>query len=113
MSRKQIIEGNFTLCPESIIEKHGLITAAVFGRIWFYCGMKEKNCHAKVATIAKSLKLSRLTVMRHIKVLLEYGYILDETPTLRNHPHTYRVTDLVNMRIESIAVTVSEKYSKR
>ena len=81
-----VIIGTFTPLPDSIIAEHGLVTAAVFGRIWRYCEMSKHNCHAKIATLADELDLDRGTIMRHIRTLVENGYLVDHTPLLRNHP---------------------------
>ena len=38
----------------SIIQAHGLITAAVFGRMWRYCQMEDNVCTASQEAIADS-----------------------------------------------------------
>ena len=39
--------------------------------------------------------MNRTTVIRHIKTLVKNGYVIDKTPNLRNHPHTYKVSEKI------------------
>ena len=65
------------------------MTALVFGRMWQYCGMKDGVCKATIETLAQDLEMSTATVMRHIELLEQGGYIYDRTPERRNRPHEY------------------------
>ena len=65
------------------------MTALVFGRIWQYCGMSDGVCRASIDRIARDLKMSGATIMRHIERLETGGYIYDTTPDRRNRPHEY------------------------
>ena len=65
------------------------MTALVFGRMWQYCGMKDGVCKATIEKLAQDLEMSTATVMRHIELLEEGGYIYDQTPERRNRPHEY------------------------
>jgi DNA-binding transcriptional regulator YhcF (GntR family) len=77
---------------DEIAQKHGIVTAAVFGIIWRFCQMRERVCRASIANLAARLGINRLTVMRHIELLTSEGLIKDLSPTLRNRPHVYVVT---------------------
>jgi DNA-binding Lrp family transcriptional regulator len=79
---------------DEIAQKHGIVTAAVFGIIWRFCQMRERVCRASIANLAARLGINRLTVMRHIELLTSEGLIKDLSPTLRNRPHVYVVTSL-------------------
>jgi hypothetical protein len=65
------------------------MTALVFGRMWQYCGMSDGVCKATIDRLATDLEMSVATVIRHIELLEEGGYIYDQTPERRNRPHEY------------------------
>jgi len=65
------------------------MTALVFGRMWQYCGMSDGVCRATIDRLATDLEMSVATVIRHIELLEEGGYIYDQTPERRNRPHEY------------------------
>lgn len=93
---------------EAILEKYDdHITALVFGRRWQYCRMKDGVCTASLDRIAKDLKISSATVMRHTEKLVEGGYLIDLTPDLRNVPHSYADAGLVVMKSQ-LTATVSQ-----
>ena len=93
------VEG-FTPLIDILVEEYGgVITAAVFGRVWRYCQGAYGDCRASLQTIAGELGLSYATVMRHIKALCADGYLEDKTPALRNKPHTYADTGKVGLRV--------------
>lgn len=85
------LEG-FTPIIDQLVEETGLVTAAVYGVVWRYCQMRDQVCTASLDKIAGRLGLSYRTVLRHIKVLCELGYIEDRTPGVRNRPHIYADT---------------------
>lgn len=82
----------FTPLLDALVKEYGIITAAVWGRVWRYAQQNQKVCNASIETIATELNMGRQTVIRHIKVLVKNGYIKDHTPDKRNKPHTYSIT---------------------
>jgi len=80
-----------------LVREFGLVTAAVFGAVWRYCQMENRVCNASTRTIADDLGMEHGTVLRHIKKLCKAGYLRDETPGLRNKPHTYSDTGKVKI----------------
>jgi len=102
------VEG-FTPVIDVLVEQYGgIITAAVFGRVWRYCQMRDKVCNASLQTIAGGLGLGYQTVLRHVKTLCNDGYLVDLTPDLRNHPHIYVDTGKVGMQV-SVRAGLTEK----
>ena len=89
----------FTPCIDVITQQYGIITSAVFGKVWRYCQGDRGVCQAALETIANDLKLSYRTVLRHIKLLVKEGYLEDVNPNLRNVPHTYRDTGKVHLSL--------------
>jgi DNA-binding Lrp family transcriptional regulator len=103
MSEKQKIYaefGGFTPIIDSLVQKYGIVTAAVFGRVWRYCTLQSGFCTASIETIANDLRLNYGTVLRHIKVLVRDGYLEDMTPDVRNHAHKYIYTGKAGLQIE-------------
>ena len=98
---------------DRIMFEHGIFTAAVFGGIWRYCQMKDGVCRATIEHIAERIHVDRTTVMRHIGLLVDSGYLEDLTPLLRNKPHIYRDTGKVSMTIEIGAVVKSDSEAVR
>ena len=95
----------FTPLPDSIAETHGLMRAAVFGKVWRYCQMRDGVCKASLETIADGLGIDRSTVSRHIEALCQDKYLKDLTPLLKNKPHVY--SDTRKMKF-TINLTVAE-----
>ena len=83
---------NFTPLLDDLVKDYGIVTAAVWGRVWRYAQQKNKVCQASTEKIGNELGMNRRTVIRHIKILVESGYIKDHTPGIRNRPHTYSIT---------------------
>ena len=81
--------GDFTMVSHQLAAEVGLICAAVYGAVWRYCNMKGGNCRASLSTIGADLNIDRATAMRCITKLVKLGYLIDQTPGLRNVPHTY------------------------
>lgn len=77
---------------DAVVQDVGIMTAAVFGRVWRYCQMKDGVCQAGVERMADELSIERKTFMRHLEILTEKGYLEDHSPDLRNRPHTYSDT---------------------
>jgi hypothetical protein len=82
---------------DSLVQNHGLITAAVFGVVWRHCQMSDGVCSASHSTIAKILGLRRETVLAHLKILLESGY-LQSIDTETGETCIYQDTGKANMR---------------
>lgn len=89
----------FTPVIDKLADKYGLVRAAVFGTVWRWCEMEDRVCKASLTKIAKRLGINKSTLLRHIKVLCEDGYLEDLTPDLRNKPHTYRDTGKAGLKL--------------
>lgn len=106
----------FTPIIDSLVQELGLITAAVFGRVWRYCQGENGVCTASMERIAKDLGLGRATVMRHIHILVDNGYLKDLTPDLVKRPHTYADTGKAGLSINigvSQRNTATDRVSQR
>lgn len=93
----------FTPIIDSMAIEHGLIYAAVFGRMWRFCQFEDGVCKASLETIAHGLHVDRATVMRYAEKLVKDGYLKDLTPNLRNVPHTYADTGKASIKIGVVA----------
>ena len=89
----------FTPLFDDVVSDVGLSDAAVFGKIWRYCQMKDNVCTASQERMAEELGISRRTIMRSIAKLIEHGYIEDRTPNLIGGTHTLVDTGKASMRI--------------
>jgi biotin operon repressor len=85
--------GGFTPVIDVLVEKYGVIVAAVYGVVWRYAAMRGGVCFASQQSIADRLGISRKMVNETIGLLCQEGLILDETPGVRNRPHRYRIVD--------------------
>ena len=90
---------NFTILLDELIQRHGIIAAAVFGRMWRYSQQRDGVCYAAIETIAENLNISRPTVHKHIKTLVKSQYIIDTTPGLKNRPHTYSIPENIILEL--------------
>lgn len=97
----------FTPIFDIIAGEYGLITAAVFGRIWRYSQYKGV-CTASHDRIARDIGVERRTVIRHISILAKDGYISDLSPGVRNRPHHYRITQKGHDTLTITGVTESD-----
>lgn len=95
----------FTPLVDVIAEADGIVCAAVFGKVWRYCQMKDVVCKASTDTIAHGLGIDRSTVSRHLLTLCEKGYIKDLSPNVRNAPHVYVDTGKIRVHV---SLTVAE-----
>jgi len=95
----------FTPLMDVIAEADGIVCAAVFGKVWRYCQMKDEVCKASTDTIASGLGIDRSTVSRHLATLCEKGYIKDLSPDVRNAPHVYADAGKIRVRV---SLTVAE-----
>lgn len=103
---------NFTPLMDELVQEFGITTAAVWGRVWRYAQQENRVCQASHDKIADELGVSRRTVIRHIKDLVDSGYLKDHTPDLRNRPHTYSITRKARIEITITGVTESHSKSK-
>lgn len=87
----------FTPLPDMLVNRYGIVTAAVWGRMWRYCQMENGVCQATLETIGRELNLDKSTILRHAETLVADGFFIDKTPDLRNRPHTYVDTGKVAM----------------
>jgi len=85
----------YFLIEDAIVQRVGLTAAAVYGLVRSYCGMRYGCCYASHEAIGRRLGLSRATVGRAIRALLDAGLIVDTTPWLRRKTHIYVTRDLV------------------
>lgn len=88
----------YTPVIDVLVEELGTITALVYGAIWRYCQMEDGVCRASLETVGKRAGIDAKTVLRHVRVLCEHGYLEDRTPGLRGKPHTYADTGKVTLR---------------
>ena len=93
----------------------GIEGAAVFGRMWRYCQMRDGVCKASMRTIAGDIGLSLATVQRRVSKLVELGYLEDLTPDLVKAPHVYADTGKVRMKIsigEDSSVSQGNRFAQ-
>lgn len=96
----------FTPIIDTMAMEHGLIYAAVFGRMWRFCQMEDGVCKASLDKIAQGLHVDKATVMRYADRLVADGYLTDLTPDLHNAPHVYADTGKAAIRV-GIGATVA------
>jgi len=89
MSEPVALPETWTPVFDSLVRELGQSSALVYGVIWRYCQMRDNVCRASLGTMAARAGLSRRTVIRHVKMLVERGYITDLTPGLKHAPHSY------------------------
>ncbi len=94
MSRSSRKDGqeDYTFTPvyDLVAAQHGLVTAAVYGIVHRHCRMREGVCRASTRRMAQMLGIDDVTVLRHLKVLVQAGCLEDLTPDQRHKPHVYR-----------------------
>jgi hypothetical protein len=83
----------FTPIFDEVCQHAGLVSAAVYGVVWRYCQMSEHVCYATLANIGLQAGVNRRTAVRSLAALEQQGWIVDLTPTYRNVPHVYQVTN--------------------
>lgn len=107
MSKTVLTEvSGFTPLIDSVVQRAGVVEAAVFGRMWRYCQMSDGVCKASLETIAGELNISVSTVYRHAKKLCDLGYIKDTTPNAKGIPHVYADTGLASVHVTIKATSV-------
>ena len=98
----------FTPLIDAMVRKYGLVTAAVFGRVWRYCQLDNAVCSASLETIAAELGLNRRTIMRHIDILVRDGFLDDKTPERLYRPHILADTGRAQLYGELAAAIIDE-----
>lgn len=88
----------WTPLMDAMVRELGLVRAAVYGVVWRHCQMKDRVCKASQETLAEILGIDRVTLNRHLKALVEAGYLIDTTPDRRNAPHVYKDAGKVLIR---------------
>lgn len=104
---------NFTPLLDSLVKEHGLITAAVWGRVYRYEQMSSGKCVASHETLSEGLNISKRTLIRHLDILIDKEYITDHTPERRNKPHDLTTTRKARLEItlEAIDEGVTESHT--
>lgn len=82
----------FTPILDKLVSQYGIVTAAVYGAVWRYAQQEDGECWASGQTIADRLNLNRRTIIRHLKILVDDGYLVDLTPNLEGKSHHYTYT---------------------
>jgi len=75
MSTENKINAQFVAAPVAIIERFGLITAALYGLIWSKCQLSRKVCYASETSLGNELGYTRQTIGKKIRVLEDAGLI--------------------------------------
>jgi len=65
----------FTPVIDVVAQDVGLMSAVVYGVVWRYCQMEDGRCTASIQNIADRAGISRKTAERHMKKLVEAGYL--------------------------------------
>jgi DnaD/phage-associated family protein len=100
----------FTPLIDALVQQFGIVTAAVFGKVWRYCQMSDGVCKASQERLARELGMNRVTINQHIDILVKAGYLKDKTPNLSGKPHEYADTGKANL---SISITGNTKPVKQ
>lgn len=114
MSKTVLAQINgWTPLLDRLVERHGLITAAVFGKVWRYCQGDYGVCTASQDRIAKELGISRKAVNEHCKILVENGYLEVQN---NGRTNTYRDTGKAGLLLQITAIEpptepVTESYT--
>lgn len=91
---------------DRLVERHGIITAAVFGKIWRYCQGEYGVCTASQDRIAKELGLTRETVNQHCQFLVENGYLEAKK---NGRTNTYRDTGKAGLLLQITTISSLEE----
>ena len=95
----------FTPAVDALTKKYGIITSAIYGRIWRFAKMSELNiCSASQEKIGEYLHLDRSTINRHIKLLIKEKLIKE---TGRAPGGTVSYSPLVDIHV-SVEMDVAE-----
>jgi hypothetical protein len=85
-------ESRYLKLDLSIVAAHGIAAAAVYGIIRLNT-FRADTCKASIERMSADLGLTYNTFRKHLDTIIEAGLIEDQTPDMRNHPHTFRVFD--------------------
>ncbi len=89
----------FTPVIDALADEIGFVPAGVYGVIWRYCQMSAHNCHASQETIANRMNVDRKTVNRHIKPLLNRGYVRCLNSHEKGKTKVYIITDKLEIEM--------------
>ena len=67
-------------------------TARVYALVARYCRYGDGSCRLPLRELGHSLDLAAGTVLRHLRLLAEDGYLHDDPPRDRHHSHTWALT---------------------
>ena len=101
-------DNTFTPVFDRVLKDTSLLTAAIFGRVWRFCQMEDGVCSASQARIAEGLGIGRTAVNKHIKLLVNLGYLMDLDPGRRNHPHRYEDTGKAGVSVTGSTLELLE-----
>lgn len=79
----------FTPSPDVLASELGMAPANAYGAMWRYCQQDGRVCNASIKTIASRIGVGYWAAREAVLVVCEAGLMVDVTPGLRNHPHTY------------------------
>lgn len=89
MMARSSFRGGYCLCSNEIIKE----TTLSSGARWLYCVLasyadaKSRICYPSKETLIKLSGLSKNTLNKYMKELLEYGAITIETRKQKDHPN--------------------------
>lgn len=93
----------FTMMPDEILEKLGVLPAMIYGMVYRFCQMDSGTCTASQEKIAKRLGLSRASVNRHLERLVKAGYL--EADKKRGIGTIYKLT--CNLELQDVSTKVT------
>jgi len=88
---KGSLDSGFTPLPDKLVQEFGVLTTAVWGRVYRYNQMDKGHCEASVRTIAKHLKLGTTATREALKQLTSSGYLTRHP--VEGKPTVYKPTD--------------------
>lgn len=97
----------YTPLFDDIVKDFGIVGAAVYGYVWRQCQKEKGVCGASFQTIADDLGLGRITVINHMKRLVEAGQIVDTTPHYDRKPHEYLVQEMYQSSTGDVLASTS------
>lgn len=84
---------DYTPVFDAMIQKYGVYTALVYGRVWRYCQGQRQECFRSQAGLGKDLGIGRTKVNQSLVTLVEDGW-LTSTPTPGGRGRlTFKLTD--------------------
>lgn len=85
---------------DELVEAYNRECAAVYGAVFRFTKMESGKCSASQTKIGKRIGLKRPAVNKYIQILIKDGYILDETPDVKNKPHVYSLLIMPTIGID-------------